>query len=96
MLNFLANFNLGAVVRTIFRNHKLRKEMTMSLKDHAFRACYWIADDRQSEILLTAPEHAALSDGDLEAEALAEAKRAQIDLDGGALEIGQWVPEHPI
>jgi len=55
-----------------------------------YRACYWISDDRQADLVLTGPEHAHLSDAELIAEATAEAERAGISLDGGELKIGEW------
>ena len=43
-----------------------------------YRACYYLAQDRQSDIVLTGPEHAHLSDDDLIAEAIAEARRGDL------------------
>ena len=41
-----------------------------------YRACYYATPGGQAETVLTLPEHAALSDDALLAEALAEADRA--------------------
>jgi hypothetical protein len=41
-----------------------------------FRACYYIAPDGQSDILLTNEEHATLSDDELLTAAMAEADQA--------------------
>ena len=54
-----------------------------------YRAAYW-ADGRGSEIVLTLPEHAHLSNEELIAEATAEAKRQGMDLSYGRIEIGEW------
>lgn len=53
-----------------------------------YRAAYWT--DGQGELVLTAPEHASLSDEALLSEARAEAERAGVDLSGGRIEIGDW------
>ena len=55
-----------------------------------FRAAYIVSADRQGDVVLTGPEHAALSDEALLAEAKAEMARAGIDLADGTLEIGEW------
>jgi hypothetical protein len=43
-----------------------------------YRAAYYVTPDGRDETVLTGPEHAHLDDDDLIAEALAEAKRADI------------------
>jgi hypothetical protein len=58
--------------------------------DDSYRAAYWLSADSQSEVVLTGPEHASLDDDALEAEALAEARRAGLELDGGRIVIGTW------
>lgn len=57
----------------------------------AYRACYWLSDDRQAEVVLTLPDHAGLSDEDLYRLAREEAERGDLDLTTGTLEIGEWV-----
>ena len=42
------------------------------------RACYYLAPDRQSEIVLTGPEHSDLDDDALIAEAVEEARRGDV------------------
>lgn len=54
-----------------------------------YRAAYW-TDGQGGELVLTAPEHAHLSDEALLAEARAEAERAGVDLSDGRIEIGDW------
>jgi len=54
-----------------------------------YRAAYW-TDGEGAEVVLTAPEHADLSDDELLAEAQAEAERAGVDLTTGRIEIGDW------
>ena len=55
-----------------------------------YRAAYWISDDRQAEVVLTGPEHADLPESELRAEAEAEAKRNDVDLSTGTIEVGGW------
>ncbi|WP_375455632.1 hypothetical protein [uncultured Methylobacterium sp.] len=43
-----------------------------------FRACYFLAADAQSDVLLTTEEQAQLSDADLTEAAVAEAHRADL------------------
>jgi hypothetical protein len=57
----------------------------------AYRAAYWMADDRQSSVLLTGPEDAALSDDELIGTALTEAAQARLDLSTGKIVIGEWI-----
>lgn len=58
--------------------------------DGSYRAAYWLSADGQSEVVLTGREHASLDDDALEAEALAEARRAGLELEGGRIVIGTW------
>src|SRR5690606_21027824 len=53
-----------------------------------YRACYWT--DGRGEIRLTGPEHASLSDSELEVVARAEAEHVGLDLSYGHLIIGDW------
>ena len=55
-----------------------------------FRAAYWIADDGQSDVLLTDETMAGLSDDALIAEARAMAEQVGLDLDSGRLVIGGY------
>jgi hypothetical protein len=43
-----------------------------------YRAAYLLFEDSQSDLVLTSPEHAGLSDEDLRAEALREATSANL------------------
>jgi len=54
-----------------------------------YRAAYW-TDGHGGELVLTAPEHAHLSDEELLAEARAEAERVGLDLSDGRIEVGEW------
>jgi hypothetical protein len=56
----------------------------------AYRAAYWISDDEQAEIVLTAAEEAHLSDADLLEHAHVEAARGDVDLSTGEIRIGTW------
>lgn len=65
----------------------------------SYRACYYQTPDGQSETVLTAPEHAHMTDDDLLTEALACAEGAgligshpKIPLEDfvGRLRIGEW------
>lgn len=55
-----------------------------------YRAAYWISTDGQASVRLTGREHAHLSEGFLIAEAQREAKRMDMDLSGGHIDIGLW------
>ena len=56
----------------------------------SYRAAYLLSSDKQAELVLTAPEHAEMSDDELRAEALAEAERAGVNIGDGTIEIGTW------
>ncbi len=58
----------------------------------AFRAAYWLSDDGQGEVLLTARGHSGLARGDLLAIARAGLADAEIDIarDGGMVVVGDW------
>jgi len=55
-----------------------------------YRACYWISDDGQAEVVLTTPEQATLLADDLLAAARREAEDTGLTIDGGTLKIGDW------
>ena len=55
-----------------------------------YRAAYWISDDEQAEVVLTTKRQSSLSDEDLRAVALAEAKRVGLDLCTGEILISNW------
>lgn len=57
-----------------------------------YRAAILFSSDRQGSTVLTGPEHAALSDADLLAEAQREIDRANIreQMSGSPIEIGDW------
>ena len=55
-----------------------------------YRACYWISEDGQSEVVLTTPGAAKLSDEVLMSVARDEAARVGCDLTTGRLVIGAW------
>jgi hypothetical protein len=57
---------------------------------HTYRAAYW-TDDKGGELVLTAPEHASMTDEELIAEATAEAERNGVDLSYGEIRVGEWV-----
>jgi hypothetical protein len=61
-----------------------------------YRAAYWLKNDGQREVVLTAPEHADLSDDELMAEAEQEARNpAGMNgrTDGGRIVIGEWTED---
>jgi len=58
-----------------------------------YRAAFWVAEDRQGEIVLTGPEHASLPDAALLIEAASEAARNDVDLTTGSIEMGHWSEE---
>lgn len=55
-----------------------------------FRACYFVAADGQSDVLLTTEEQSHLSDAELIAAAAVEAQGAGLDLDSGELHVGDY------
>ena len=55
-----------------------------------YRAAYWQSANGQSEMVLTAPEHAHLDDEALIAEARAELVRSGGTVDGGRIIVGGW------
>jgi|GEM_PF-3985022 len=58
-----------------------------------YRAASWVAGDGQSDLVLTSPEEAGLSDKDLLAAAMAEiASSGIIREDGDRIVIGYWTP----
>lgn len=73
------------------------KDMTRTQKDKTmtktYRACYWLSDDRQSDVVLTREKHSDRSDAMLVALALIESVKAGLDLSGGTLEIGEWTEQ---
>ena len=67
-----------------------RPQTTMeAIMARTYRAAYW-TDGQGGELVLTAPEHAHLSDEELLAEARAEAERVGLDLSDGRIEVGEW------
>lgn len=54
-----------------------------------YRAAYWV-DNEGGELVLTAPEHANLSDEELRSEARAYAEREGLDLSVGKIAVGDW------
>lgn len=56
----------------------------------AFRACYFMSSDRQSELLLTSEEQADFDDEALVAAAVAEGQKEGLDFDDGFLVVGWW------
>lgn len=57
-----------------------------------YRAAYYVSQDGQAETVLTLPEHASLSDSELKAEAIAEAKRADIVYEGARAPVEDGEP----
>lgn len=55
-----------------------------------FRAAYWVAADCSSDLRLTSEDQAHLSDEELMAAALEEAKNSCVDLSNGQINIGDW------
>lgn len=58
---------------------------------NAYRAAIWT--DGQSELALTLPEHAALSDAELMQLAAAEIASSAPSLDLDQVSIGEWAPQ---
>ena len=54
-----------------------------------YRAAYW-TDGKGAEVVLTLPEHSALSDEELIAEARRYAEEIGLDLSYGEIVIGEW------
>jgi hypothetical protein len=57
-----------------------------------YRACYWVANDRQSDVVLTCEAQANLPDEDLLAIARRNAHEIGLDLSTGELKVGEWRP----
>ena len=54
-----------------------------------YRAVYWISSDRQATVRLTGKDQAELSDEELLALAVAEARANELNIDGGQIVIEQ-------
>lgn len=60
------------------------------LRNICYRACFWVASDRQGEVVLTIREQSDLPDDELLVIAERNAAEVGMDLSGGSLEIGYW------
>jgi hypothetical protein len=56
-----------------------------------YRAAYWRSHETGVEEVLTTPKESRLSDDELLAVALVEARRRRLDLKAGEIRIGTWI-----
>ena len=67
------------------------RRITMSASNpYTFRAAVWVAANCFSDLRLTSEDQAHLSDEELMAAALEEAKNNDVDLNKGQIHIGDW------
>jgi hypothetical protein len=59
----------------------------------SYRACYWVSDDHQADVVLTCEYQADLPDEFLFALARRNASEVGMDLSTGSLVIGEWTEQ---